>query len=557
MTYTTGTVSITNNTSALTGVGTSWTTSGITSSWFIQIGTDLHWYPVASVGSDTSITLGTVWNGTTKSGVTYNASSSLSAGSMIAPTLPISSGITGLGSGIATALASSLNGTGNIVGSASPIFTGAVSIAATGNFYQNLGANVNRFSDRVFIGAARLQDGTATGAQDYISANIPQGPTTAIAQQATLSTIGAIGILAGSRSSDAPGTGTEGCIAVSGIVVNDATGANAQVAFASYFEAQQKAGAGFTATIECDSVNQSGAVNSISPYNIFAGNPCVNLWVAAGGGRAGVANSSAALVILDNNTLFDKGIVFQAGCIASNEAIALGSGHALQWWGSTTQATGAISSVQTTSTAGIVLTDTGTAIGNIPGGVQAGLFVGNTAGAVNYLAATPAATGNSPTLAAVGTNANVSLLLTGQGTGGAAVHGTGTNDSAPSGYVGEYVTGSSSAAAITSNILSNATSISLTAGDWDVSGVASFVAASGTIVSSILVGISTTSATLGAFGSFTQIQASFIASSNNYITSPVCRISLGTTTTVYLVASAAFTTSTMTAGGFIRARRTR
>jgi hypothetical protein len=70
--YTTGTVSITNGTTALTGAGTTWT-AGMVGRW-IQIappGGDNEWYQIAAFVSTTSLTLYKAYNGVTVAGGTY------------------------------------------------------------------------------------------------------------------------------------------------------------------------------------------------------------------------------------------------------------------------------------------------------------------------------------------------------------------------------------------------------------------------------------------------------------------------------------------------------
>lgn len=151
--------------------------------------------------------------------------------------------------------------------------------------------------------------------------------------------------------------------------------------------------------------------------------------------------------------------------------------------------------------------------------------------------------------------------------------GTTTNDSAAAGSVGETISSaiaSGSAVSMTDNIVANITSISLTAGDWDVSAVAQFTGASGTNVSLLEGGISTTSATLPSQSSSNPGSLQFVAYSSNWaafsvnsntsspaITIPPARISLASTTTIYLVAFARFTVSTCSAYGYLRARRIR
>jgi len=149
------------------------------------------------------------------------------------------------------------------------------------------------------------------------------------------------------------------------------------------------------------------------------------------------------------------------------------------------------------------------------------------------------------------------------GNGGIPVQGTNTNDSAASGDIGEFIESeilSGSAVSVTSGVAKDITSISLTAGDWDVWGTVTTSPAGGTTSSLIVGWISTTSATLptnpnkGAeFGSSVSVPA------GGAMTAPVGmrRLLLSTTTTTYLSCFISFAVSTMSAYGYIGARRRR
>lgn len=140
--------------------------------------------------------------------------------------------------------------------------------------------------------------------------------------------------------------------------------------------------------------------------------------------------------------------------------------------------------------------------------------------------------------------------------------GTTTNNNANAGSVGEYVTASTLTTSATTATPLNATSVSLTSGDWDVTGLCSTNPAATTVTTALVSGISTTSATFsnaaaGIQNSFTlagftsTAQASFVAPA------PITRVSVASTTTVFLVCQINFNTSTLTVSGFIRARRVR
>ena len=140
--------------------------------------------------------------------------------------------------------------------------------------------------------------------------------------------------------------------------------------------------------------------------------------------------------------------------------------------------------------------------------------------------------------------------------------GTTTNNNASAGYVGEFISAQANVGTVslTNNVVSNVTSISLTAGDWDVYGVVSFSAGAGTLATAIVAGISSTSATYDAQvseGAIQQLTLPFASSGNQLISAGRRRYSLSGTTTIYLLAVAAFSVSTYTAGGFIGARRMR
>lgn len=134
--------------------------------------------------------------------------------------------------------------------------------------------------------------------------------------------------------------------------------------------------------------------------------------------------------------------------------------------------------------------------------------------------------------------------------------GTATNDNAQAGSVGEYITATSGTITLSTGVSINITSISLTAGDWDVGGSIQFGVSAGAY-SGIGGGISTTTGTLPA-SVFLQflLQTAFASGLNQSQPCPQQRILLSTTTTVFLVANGSFT-GTGQAIGMIWARRRR
>src|SRR5574337_1898836 len=84
----------------------------------------------------------------------------------------------------------------------------------------------------------------------------------------------------------------------------------------------------------------------------------------------------------------------------------------------------------------------------------------------------------------------------------ADILGTTTNDDAAAGYIGEVISSNiavGSAVSLSSGTIANITSISLTAGDWDVYGWASSNVAGTTTITQFAAGGSTTTADLGDF----------------------------------------------------------
>ena len=141
--------------------------------------------------------------------------------------------------------------------------------------------------------------------------------------------------------------------------------------------------------------------------------------------------------------------------------------------------------------------------------------------------------------------------------------GTDTNDAAAAGYIGEYVEGtlaSGSATSLTTNTYKTVTSISLTAGDWDVTAHAGFSAGATTVVAAEAVSISLVDNTVDAtLGQFTQevYGSSFVPVLFTYTDVGPTRLSLNATTTVYMVVRGDFSVSTLAGFGIIHARRVR
>lgn len=143
---------------------------------------------------------------------------------------------------------------------------------------------------------------------------------------------------------------------------------------------------------------------------------------------------------------------------------------------------------------------------------------------------------------------------------GIQIKGTTTSDSASSGYVGEYATGgvSGTGVALTTLTIADVTSLSLTAGDWDVSATILPQNASPAAITSVSAWTNTTSISQPSNddGRTAQFGASAAGGPNIISPVPMFRYSLSATTTIYLSVISTFTGSTSCAGR-IRARRVR
>lgn len=140
--------------------------------------------------------------------------------------------------------------------------------------------------------------------------------------------------------------------------------------------------------------------------------------------------------------------------------------------------------------------------------------------------------------------------------------GTATNDNASTGNVGEYIESAiaSPGVSLTTTSAANVTSISLTAGDWDIVLNGSFLTGVATSITQTLISISSTSATVDASpGKFSALNftPTVFGAVNQSSVLQSFRVSLTSTTTIYFVARSTFTVSTVSVWGLISARRRR
>jgi hypothetical protein len=141
-------------------------------------------------------------------------------------------------------------------------------------------------------------------------------------------------------------------------------------------------------------------------------------------------------------------------------------------------------------------------------------------------------------------------------TTGMQMKGNNTNTAPPAGFIGEQLTANATGVSVSNATDTNITSVSLTAGIWDVAGMCDF-AGSGITGTSFRLGINNTSATMPGSGGINQLSTTVVptASSNSGLTICPQRRTLSGTTTVYLVCRANYTVGAVTVSGIITATR--
>lgn len=145
-----------------------------------------------------------------------------------------------------------------------------------------------------------------------------------------------------------------------------------------------------------------------------------------------------------------------------------------------------------------------------------------------------------------------------------ALSGTATNDSANSGMIGEYLTATlatGSSVTLTTATTANVVSKALSGGDYLCSGSMNYTFGATTAYTRLAAGLSTTSATLGTqdtYSSFISAADVPTASFDLVMPVPLQRVSVASAgVTLYLVANASFTISTLKAYGTINCWRIR
>lgn len=142
--------------------------------------------------------------------------------------------------------------------------------------------------------------------------------------------------------------------------------------------------------------------------------------------------------------------------------------------------------------------------------------------------------------------------------------GTVAADNAAAGVVGEQLAASvTNAVSLTTAVTANIATLALTPGDWAVAGVIIYVP-TGAAPSALAAAVTSTSATLptaaqiaAGTGNMTQYHLSFTNAATQTMQSGLARVNISANANVYLAAQVTFSGGTVTATGYIAARRVR
>lgn len=256
------------------------------------------------------------------------------------------------------------------------------------------------------------------------------------------------------------------------------------------------------------------------------------LGLTRGGTGASLTASNGGIVYSNASTL-----AILSGTATARQMLQSGASAAPAWSTTTWPATTTINRLLWSSAANVI-SDLPTANNGIlltdGGGVPS---IGNTVGAGLTM---PSITFNTTT----------------------GIVGTTTNDNAAAGSVGQFVSSvisSASAVSLTTLTAANVTSISLTAGDWDITGNITFILGTGTSVNEVDAWSSSTSATAPDVSliNILSFPAGSVISDSIGLSIPSIRVSISSTTTIYLSCITIFAVSTLKACGGIYARRRR
>jgi len=226
----------------------------------------------------------------------------------------------------------------------------------SGQFYEDAGSVISRHADRVLIGAA--SDNLALASRSATSTDWLSGVMAAStvgawpmwgAQFASLARYGSLGVLGGSRTSDASASAgllgyTPSSIGVGSWAVSDVTSpTSTETGYAFYGEAWRMEGADNQPCfgMELEAVNFGAASTAVcNPYHPNVGGGVVGVQLGSGGGQtSGTSDAACAVTVVSNPSAWQTGIVFGATALTGTNgqdagygsAISLARNHAVEW----------------------------------------------------------------------------------------------------------------------------------------------------------------------------------------------------------------------------------
>ncbi len=215
-----------------------------------------------------------------------------------------------------------------------------LAIPNTAQFYQNLGANVSRIGDRLFVGAATSYDGTPSATQpDFFSqfratygAPTDQGSWMPLTQAAIFGEdkdYANIGLTVAIQSLHRSGY-------VTGILSEALSNGTADT-FAATDEIHRLPGGGVAGGREIQAHNLGSSV-LLDPYNYFVAGRSVNLALGSGGGYPVANPVSTPLIIFRDTGQWLSGLIIGANTILAQppdnriHALNLPSDYEIVWY---------------------------------------------------------------------------------------------------------------------------------------------------------------------------------------------------------------------------------
>jgi hypothetical protein len=445
--------------------------------------------------------------------------------------LPISTGVSGLGAGVAAALGSAVTGSGGLISASSvagtyaplvsPSFTSPFNVTGDGNtFTTNNSTNPVDGPSTYFIRNATYTGGTPGNVDNTVKVidNVSAGPTTF--EWAFLS-----------QMNNSATAGENVAVYGQGNAVTSTTGPT----WGGVLQVQDESGGvspsariGVEVDVDgngADPGNQRAGVNVVAGRYLNAGTNMVvgnGVWLTASSGASygtGFSLAAPALIGLDTSA-----------ATITTAAVRLAATQSIDFDASDVHKLSFVS---------------GTGLNYTVSGASA--FTVSDAGAV----------GAASFSAAGGLAAGTTLNVTGLSTLTGGIAGSTTGAAPAAGTVGEIIKNSATGVPLTNVTTAIVTSVNLTPGDWDCQGTVQYNPAATTNYTSAITGIST-STTFGSVGTFVNFQggAGALSTGNpNVWATPTVNENISTGTTFNLIAQSNFATSTMTAAGFLRCIR--